>query len=165
MLVIWPQGKQALDSFGILMAFMKAYNSLWRWRSRAPFGATKSCPFWHLNKMWGGGASLGRMVYMKPTYTGLYLNSWCHRHPMEKRGVMIMLIDRAHYISDYNHRKEELNDWKCCWGMAIQNRKFIVHLQILTREEKRHLREKKTQYGGVAVVPYCPLLWIIWQGF
>lgn len=57
---------------------------------------------------WQQDGSLGYAASQKPTHTNLYLNSWSHHHPAQKRGVMLTLLARAHHVADASHLKKEL---------------------------------------------------------
>lgn len=52
--------------------------------------------------------SLGRRtVYRKATHTDIYPHKDSHHHPIQKRGVMLTLLEWAWCIADKEHWKEE----------------------------------------------------------
>lgn len=100
--LIWPHGKEALDSFVLhLHGFYESIQFTVKMEEKGQL------PFLNTFIKCKEGGSLGRMVYRKSTHTDWYLNSWSHHHPAQKRGVLLMLIDRAHQILDEQLLEEE----------------------------------------------------------
>lgn len=97
-------GKKVLDSF--ILHPNGFYESI---QFTAEMEKEGQLPFFDMLIKHEQKGSLSRMVYRKPTHTGLYLNSWSQHHPAQKREVMITLIDRYNWILDGCQLEEELN--------------------------------------------------------
>lgn len=51
--------------------------------------------------------TLDKAVYQKEVHTDVYLNNWSHHHPVEKHGLLMILMECEHRIADQVHLLEE----------------------------------------------------------
>lgn len=94
--LVWQHGQKALD------AFVEDLNAMYRsikFTKEKEKGGTLA--FLDINRRADG--KLGRAVYRKERHTERYLNMWCHHHLTQKCGILMTLLECAHWIVDKEH--------------------------------------------------------------
>jgi hypothetical protein len=105
--VVWPHGEEELHDF---------LNHLNNIRPNIKFlmevEQNQSLPFLDVLVSRRPDSSLGRRVYRKPMHTDLCLHAKSAHHPVQKKGVLISLIQCAWKLCDADRLNKEIKHLK-----------------------------------------------------
>lgn len=105
---------------------------------------------------WQVDGFLSRLGYRKSTNTDLYLHKESHHHPVQNRGEIMTLLDRAHWIAYNDHIVEE---WQHLQRFFQENGFTGAEIDRTFKcfdykRQRAQTRKEQEPIVGVAVVPY-----------
>ncbi|XP_077778802.1 uncharacterized protein LOC144326219 [Podarcis muralis] len=144
--VIWPHGKEKLDSF------LTHLNSLHpKIQFTMEIEANNQLPFLDVLIYKKPDGSLGHTIYRKKTHTNRYLHAQSHHHPAQINSVAKTLISRTKRLADKDHLTTELQNLS---NVLIANGYQQNRVTKLIQKETPPKNQDTEENNGIALLPY-----------